>query len=190
MDSEAATIQRVLDGDGDGFRVLVDRYSQALFRLSYRMTGSEADAEDVVQETFVRAYRNLTQYDGRANFNSWLYRIASNCALDLMAARKRRAAEPLEGDADRPGPIAVAASEQPSPERSAMSGQIGERLTAAMAQLSPQERTAFVLRHYEDFSIEEIGSSLGVGISAAKHSIFRAVQKLRRALQPVMGRTQ
>ena len=69
-ESDGAAIRRVLDGDGDGYRVLVERYSPAVFRLAYRMTGTEPDAEDIVQETFLKAYRNLKNYDGRASFST------------------------------------------------------------------------------------------------------------------------
>lgn len=184
VDTDTVAIQRVLDGDGDGFRVLVDRYSQALFRLAYRMMGSEADAEDVVQETFVRAYRNLASYDGRASFSTWLYRIATNYSLDLLEARKRRGQAPLEDEEGAGASRVIAAT--PAPDRQAMSGEISRRLNAAMAQLSARERTAFVLRHFEEQSIYEISQTLGIGESATKHSVFRAVQKLRQALRPVV----
>lgn len=184
VDTDAVAIQRVLSGDGDGFRVLVDRYSQALFRLAYRMMGTEADADDVVQETFVRAYRNLATYDGRASFNTWLYRIATNYSLDMLEKRKRRSQQSLDDEEGVGAPALAAVA--PPPDRQAMSGEISRRLHAAMAQLSANERTAFVLRHFEEQSIQEISQTLGIGESAAKHSVFRAVQKLRQALRPVV----
>ena len=73
-ESDSVAIERAVAGDGDGFKVLVERYSQLVFRLAYRMTGSESEAEDVVQETFLRAFRSLSSYDGRSSFSTWLYR--------------------------------------------------------------------------------------------------------------------
>src|ERR1041385_4359215 len=88
--TDAAIVARARAGDADAFRVLVERHSRALFRLAFRMTGNESDAEDVVQETFLRAYRQLSKFDDRASFGTWLYRIAANCSLDLIRVRKRR----------------------------------------------------------------------------------------------------
>src|SRR6476661_7176191 len=90
-ESDAAAIALALAGDSDGFRILVDRYSRGVFRLAYRMTGNEFDAEDVVQETFLRACRQLTSYESRSSFSTWLYRIAANYSLDLIRSRKRHA---------------------------------------------------------------------------------------------------
>jgi RNA polymerase sigma-70 factor (ECF subfamily) len=180
-----AAVARARAGDSDGFRLLVERHSRNVFRLAYRMTGNEQDAEDIVQETFLRAYRQLNRYELRSTFGTWLYRIAANCSLDLIRARKRTPeVRPAEDDKDVMDTFAAAA---PGPDRLAMSGEIQRRVAAAMAELSQQERTAFVLRHFEGLPIDDISNMLGVGANAAKHSIFRAVQKLRRALEPVVS---
>ncbi len=88
--SDDAAVAQARAGNTDAFRVLVERHSQSVFRLAFRMTGNEQDAEDLVQETFLRAYRQLGKFDGRASFGTWLYRIAANCSLDLIRSRKRR----------------------------------------------------------------------------------------------------
>src|SRR5215471_14183491 len=88
--SDETAVARARSGDADAFRVLVERHSRPLFRLAFRMTGNEQDAEDVVQESMLRAYRQLNKFDERASFGTWLYRIAVNCSLDLVRARKRR----------------------------------------------------------------------------------------------------
>ena len=185
--SDAAAVAQVRAGETDAFRVLVERHSRSVFRLAFRMTGNEQDAEDLVQETFLRAYRQIGKFDGRATFGTWLYRIAANCSLDLIRARKRREVQPAPVD-DESHEIAVAvAAGEPTPDRVAFSGELRQLLVPAMASLSPMERTAFVLRHYEGMGIEEIGSALGVRSGAAKHCVFRAVQKLRRALEPAVS---
>src|SRR5438067_10992248 len=88
--TDAAFVAKARSGDADAYRVLVERHSRALFRLAFRMTGNEQDAEDVVQESFMRAYKQLGKFDQRASFGTWLYRIAMNYSLDLVRARKRR----------------------------------------------------------------------------------------------------
>jgi RNA polymerase sigma-70 factor (ECF subfamily) len=82
-ESDAAAVARACAGDAEAFRVLVDRYSRKVFRLAYRMTRNEHDAEDVVQEAFLRAYRRLKQFESRSSFGTWIFRIAVNAALDL-----------------------------------------------------------------------------------------------------------
>jgi RNA polymerase sigma-70 factor (ECF subfamily) len=154
------------------------------------MTGNEQDAEDVVQETFLRAYKQIRQFDGRSSFSTWLYRICSNCSLDLIRARKTREKqrEPLGEKVT--SWIDTIAAREPDPERLTHSGQITRLLKPALEQLSEMERVAFTLRHFEGCDVEEIARTLGVQQNAAKHSVFRAVQKLRRALEPAWGVTR
>jgi RNA polymerase sigma-70 factor (ECF subfamily) len=184
QDSDGAMIAQALEGDRDAFRVLVERHSRAVFRLAFRITGNESDAEDVVQESFLRAWRQLHRYEARAGFGTWMYRIASNYALDLVRARRRRSSEELVE-----GTLAFA-SDGPLPDRLAFSAEVRRRLETVMATLTPQERLAFTLRHMEGQSIEEIGAVLGTAANATKNSIFRAVQKLRKGLGPAVGATQ
>src|SRR3954452_18419890 len=87
--TDVAAVSRARDGDAEAFRLLVERHSRAIFRVAWRMTGNQHDADDVVQEAFLRAYRQLDAFEERANFSTWLHRIAVNCALDLLRARKR-----------------------------------------------------------------------------------------------------
>jgi RNA polymerase sigma-70 factor (ECF subfamily) len=189
MEVEAGgAVERARSGDSDAFRLLVEQHSRAIFRLAYRMTGNEEDAEDVVQETFLRAYRQLDKYEARSSFSTWLYRIASNYSLDLIRMRKRHEDKRERGsDQDQRDILQSIPVDTPGPDRIVYSGQIKDRVNVALNELSAQERTAFVLRHFEGLSIEEIGESLGTGANATKHSIFRAVQKLRRSLEPLVG---
>jgi RNA polymerase sigma-70 factor (ECF subfamily) len=147
--TDLAIVARARLGDADAFRALVERHSRPLFRLAFRMTGNQQDAEDVVQESFLRAWRQLGRFDERASFGTWLYRIATNCSLDLMRGRKRRPAVSDEED-----PVLALPSGDPTPERVAM-------------------------------GMEDVGRVLGCQPGAAKHSVFRAVRKLRRALEPL-----
>lgn len=187
-DADAAAIGIAKAGDSDGFRTLVQRHSRGVFRLAYRMTGNEFDAEDVVQETFLRAYRQLDQYESRSSFSTWIYRIATNYALDLIRSRKRhvdkRVASSPEGE---PDVLDQMKSPDPGQDRIYYSSQVRLKLSEALEELSHQERTAFLLRHFEGKSIDEIGAVLSLGNSATKNSIFRAVRKIREALEPVVS---
>lgn len=187
--SDREAVEQTCAGDTDAFRVLVERHSRNVFKLGYRMTGNEQDAEDVVQETFLRAYRQLKTFDGRASFGTWIFRVAANYSRDLIRARRRRE-DPLVFAAaagDGNDPVESVATESPAPDRLAFSGQIQEILVPAMDSLTPMERAAFVLRHFEGQCMEEIGEALGIQANAAKQSVFRAVQKLRRALEPAVS---
>jgi RNA polymerase sigma-70 factor, ECF subfamily len=180
-------VTRARGGDTYAFQVLVERHSRALFRLSFRMTGNQQDAEDVVQESFLRAYKQLAKFDERASFGTWLYRIAVNCSLDLVRSRKRRNEHMAPEDSEMEDPVLSLPALEPTPDRMAMSGEVRERVAEAMKDLSASERTAFVLRHFEGMCIEEVSRVLGCQPGAAKHSVFRAVQKLRRALEPLVS---
>ena len=181
----AAVLARARQGDSEAFRLLVERHSRSVFHLAHRMTGNEQDAEDVVQESFLRAYKQLGRFESRANFGTWLYRIVANCSVDLMRAKQARHDQSRGDSLDET--VDLPAGDLPGPERLARSAEIERRVRAALAGLSPLERAAFTLRHYEGRTIDEIGRTLGLGTSAAKHSVFRAVKKLRVVLEPLRG---
>jgi len=181
--TDAAAVALARDGDSEAFRALVERHSRAVYRLAHRMTGSPQDAEDVVQETFLRAYKQLNRFESRANFGTWLHRIAVNCSIDLIRSRRHQEAAHDAADLEQFEGLAEDRVD-PSPERLMLSTQVQERVTGAMGSLSHMERAAFVLRHFEGQSIDEISRTLGLKANAAKHSVFRAVRKMRLALEP------
>ena len=170
--SDAELIGLIRAGDKDAYQYLVERHARTLFRVAYRITRNEGDSEDVVQESFLRAYRNLDRFDERASFGTWIQRIATNYSLDLVRRRKRLV------DTGNEMPEVVDGA--PSAERLLESTRIRETLERGMESLSEQEREAFLMRHIEGQSIPEISERLLIGTSAAKHSVFRAVEKLRR----------
>ena len=180
--TDVGVVNRARGGDAEAFRMIVERHSQPLFRVAYRMTGNEHDADDVVQETFLRAYRQIDSFEERANFGTWLHRIAINCALDLLRARGRL--DRHYGGDPETAEMTGAAKTEADQDRLLMSAELRKEVMAAMERLTGNERTAFVLRHFEGMPVEEIGRTLGIQVNAAKHTIFRAVRKLRASLEP------
>jgi RNA polymerase sigma-70 factor (ECF subfamily) len=189
--SDSMAVERTLAGDRDAYRVLVERHSRTVYRMAYRMMGNAHDAEEVVQESFLRAYQKLKQFAGNANFGTWVYRIAANYAIDRLRqrnideARREGPSKPCE-DSLEVDPLSQLRDMSPSPERLAGSAQLADRMKAALAELSPAERTAIVMRHWDGCGIEEIAVVLRSNSNATKNTVFRAVQKLRRALTPFL----
>jgi RNA polymerase sigma-70 factor, ECF subfamily len=187
--NDHALIRAVLSGDKNAYGALVARHSHVLFRAAYRITGNEADAEDAVQEAFLRGYRRLETFESRSNFGTWIYRIAVRCALDKIA-RRRRNESSWAADEDDPELEAVPVADPAAgPERLLLDGEMGALREQAMGGLTPTERGAFVLRHLEDCSMEEIGAALGIAPNAAKQAVYRAVHKLRRRLAVLRVKT-
>jgi RNA polymerase sigma-70 factor (ECF subfamily) len=182
--TEAAIVALARDGNSEAFRTLVDEHSRAVYRIAHRMTGNPSDAEDVVQETFLKAYRQLGRFESRANFGTWLHRIAVNCSIDLIRSRPHREAGHDTAALEDMSAADGRDSAHKTPERLMLSTEVQERISTAMSALSQRERAAFVLRHFEGHSIEDISHSLGLKANATKHSIFRAVRKMRAALEP------
>src|SRR5881398_3671933 len=173
-ESDAIAVERTLAGDREAFRVLVERHSQSVFRLAYRMTGNQHDAEEVVQEAFLRAYQKLEQFAEKANFGTWVYRIAANYAIDRMRQRRtedsRRETPRVEdGDGMDNDPVNRVQDEAPTPERLTQSLELRKQMEQALAALSEAERTAFVMRHWEGCGIEEIAGVLKSSSNATKN---------------------
>jgi len=181
---EARWVARASAGDAAAFRSLVEAHSSALFRVCARITGDKALAEDAVQEAFFNAYRHLGEFDGRSAFSTWLHRIGVNAALEQMRKRQR-VESALPEDEDAREALAGALDAPPGPERHAASGEIRRDIERELARMSAIERAAFVLRHHEGQSLEEISATLSLSISASKQAIFRAVRKLRATLETV-----
>jgi RNA polymerase sigma-70 factor (ECF subfamily) len=190
--TDAGVVAQVLAGDRDAFRVLVERHSRSIFRVAYRMTGDTQDAEEIVQETFLRAYKSLDRFELRSNLGTWLYRIAVNRTLDFLSARKTQMqakdayqiTDHLEAGEDRQVQLPA---QGPGPERLLLSLEVKTKIAGALGLLTPAERVAFTMRHMDGQSIEEISNVLGLKASAAKNTVFRAVQKLRQQLEPLAG---
>jgi RNA polymerase sigma-70 factor (ECF subfamily) len=188
-EADAIAIERTLAGDRDAFRVLVERHSATIFRLAYRLSGNHHDAEEIVQEAFLRAYQKLEQFASQANFATWVYRIAANYSIDRMRQKKKEDARrqapsaEMSDDVDQ-DPLRQIPDAAPTPERLTQSVELKREMETALQSLTPAERIAFVMRHCDGCGIEEIALALKSNSSAAKNTVFRAVQKLRQALEP------
>jgi RNA polymerase sigma-70 factor (ECF subfamily) len=176
---EADWIIRARRGDQAACRQLFEAHARAVYRVALRVLGDAALAEDAVQDCFINAFRALDQYDGRAPFGQWLKRIAINAAAGIV--RRRREFAPLNEDFA----ASVAAASADEPTRRGDAAMIQTRLRGALERLSPLERSAFVLRHLEQHSLDEIARALDSNANAIKQVLFRGVAKLRLALAPL-----
>ena len=177
--NDHAAVRAILAGDKEAYGALVVRHSHSLFRVAFRITGNEADAEDVVQEAFLSGYQKLESFEARSSFGTWIYRIAVRGALDRISRRPAVDSSRVAGSADPEQDEVQVADTAVRPDRLLLSGEIGALLQSALQRLTPAERTAFVLRHMEDCTAEEIAAALGIAPNAAKQAVFRAVKKLR-----------
>ena len=174
--SDAALIGRVLEGDVQAYGVLVARYRDRYARYAVHMLGNREDAEEVLQDSFVRAYRSLARCADRERFGAWLFRILANRCRTAGGRRGRHERVLVHDDA-----ALVAAAEGPVAERAAWR----EEIVRALARLDSDQREAFLMKHVEELSYEEMTEITGVGISALKMRVKRACDRMREMLQEV-----
>ena len=182
MTDEKLLIDRARTGDSAAFRQLVERSKITTYRLAYDLTGNRQDAEDLSQEAYIRAYRGLASFRGESKWSSWLHRITLNSFLDHKRAQKNNTVsydDEIEPNTEAPS----APGAQISPEKRAEAGVIQEHIERALACLSPTERSVFVLRHYHDKPLREIGEALSLAEGTVKVHLFRAVQRMQKHLE-------
>ncbi len=184
-EDEPLLVAAAKGGDTAAFEELVNRYERKIFRLTMNITRNREDAEDAMQDAFLKSYAHLKDFQGDSRFYTWLVRIAANEAL--MRLRKRRPNqfsldEPMQGDED----LMPRELEEwgPSPEQRYAQKEMQEILSGIIDQLDPDFRIVFVLRDIEDLSTEETASALGISVPAVKSRLLRARLKLRQKLNP------
>lgn len=181
---ESTLVARTREGDPRAFTDLVRRYEGKIFRLAQHITQNREDAEDVLQETFLKAYEHLDQFQGNSKFYTWIVRIAVNQAL--MKLRKRRSDKTVSIDESiDTGEDTVAreiAAWDPSPEERYSREELQAILTAAIDSLAPPYRAVFVLRDMEELSTEETADALDLSVPAVKSRLLRARLQLRDKL--------
>ncbi len=191
--TDEALAARAAAGDESAFEDIVHRYQGRVFRLASRLTGSETDAADVLQETFLRAYRALASFRGESRFGTWLYRIATNAALAHRRARSRRPAESLEaflprfdgngGHLATPAALQVATRLDERIDRRVLA----EKARAGIERLPDLYREAFVLRDLEEMPTAEVAEVLGLEPAAVRQRVHRARLMLRGYLGDLAG---
>ena len=184
---EMALIREAQAGSRAAFDALVRQYEHQVLRLAMHLTGSEADAEDIYQEAFLKAYRYLGNFRFECSFYTWIYRIVTNLCLDQMRRRKTRREDHAVVTDHAGGEIDLLASvsdDRPfsNPARELDRKVMGEKIQTALTKLTPRERMVFELKHYQGLRLRTIGEMLNTTEETAKNTLFRATKKLRAQL--------
>ena len=181
-------VERVQSGDKQAFDVLVSKYQRRLMRLVSRLVHDPAEAEDVVQEAFIKAYRALRHFRGDSAFYTWLYRIGINTAKNFLVTQARRTPTSTENDAQQAEAFddGEHLRDINTPESMLASKQIIETVNAAMDMLPIELRTAIVLREIEGLSYEEISDIMACPIGTVRSRIFRAREVIAEKLRPLL----
>ena len=159
------------DGFGDAFEVLFQRYRERAYAIAYRISGNQADALDIVQESFALVFRKLGSFKGNSLFSTWLFRIVANCSIDHRRRRKAGVAPILLADEDPRSEVADAAA---GPREAASVQEVGEQVQEAIASLSPKLRAILALRYLEHMSYDELAATLEISIGTVKSRLARA----------------
>lgn len=184
---EHEVLRAIQNGDTEAFAYFVTTYQKRIYRLAYSLLRDSADADCVTQDVFVKAYKAIADFKEESAFETWLTRIAINTVRDRVRRKKPVVSfSQLSGGGDEDGP-AIPRGFDPtdgtSPERDMMSRDIRRRIAEAMVDLSPRQRSVFILKHYEEKTIAEIGAATGLDDGTIKSHLFRAARKLRARLE-------
>lgn len=181
---ESALVARAREGDLAAFNELVNEYSRKIFRLAKHITQNDEDAEDVLQETFLKAFEHLGKFQGQSKFYTWIVRIAVNESLMKLRKRKSDRTVPLDEPVDTGEDTVVReiAVWHENPEKQYSQEELATILDEAVQSLRPAFRTVFVLRDIEELSTEETAEALGISIPAVKSRLLRARLQLREKL--------
>lgn len=179
--SDQSLIERTLSGDSAAYAVLVERFQRKVFRVALAIVRDETEADTVTQDTFVQAYLNLAKFQGRAEFETWLTRIAINRSRDVLRRRRFVSLFVISEDGDE-HMIIEPVDDRPDAERQILSSQLRIAINRAEKTLSAQQKVVFRLRHYENLSLEEIATHLGLRAGTVRAHLFRAIHKIREQL--------
>ena len=187
---DSSLLREAQGGDKAAFEELVRRYDRAVLRLALHLTGSEQDAQDIYQEAFLRAYRNLPRFRFECSFYTWIYRIVTNLCLDHLRKKHLHSQEVstivLEnGKEEELVNLMPVQDPGSSPERSFAGRELGECIVRALLRLSPRERMVFELRHYHGLRLRTVAGILNTTEGTIRNTLFRATQKLRMQLADV-----
>ena len=178
---ELTIIEQAINGDKMAFRSIVIHYGKIVNSIAYRYTHNEATAEDITQETFIKAFKALSKYKQEAKFSTWLFRITTNASIDyIRKAKKLNTTDSIEQNSEH--------FNIPEPQTQ-FSEQLdlNQQIHNALGGLTETERLAFTMKHHQGYSIQETAKQLRINNNACKQTIFRAVQKLRKQLTPLVS---
>ena len=170
-------------GDFDAFRRLVEEHQRRIFVVAVDYTSNRADAEDIVQEVLVKAFRSIKKFKGQSSFGTWLYRITVNTCLDFRRKQRVRQTQSLEESQV----VQWVSDEGPGPEQQARASRVVEEIRRATLTLTPRERTVFIMRHFEQMTTREVATILDRSEGTVKNLLFRAIRKLRDELVHYKG---
>lgn len=174
-------IERTLAGDGHAFGMIVERFQRKIFRTARAIVRDDSEADTITQDTFVQAYTHLARFEGRAELETWLTRIAINRSRDSLRRRRFVSLFRLNDEGETEA-IIEPVDERPDPERQMLGSEIRNAIVKAERGLSSQQKTIFRLRHYENLSLEEIADHLGLRAGTVRAHLFRAIHKVRKEL--------
>lgn len=180
--TDVELVARSVAGDADSFNQLIHRWERPIYALAYRVIGRDEDARDVVQETFLRAFRALPGFKGQAKFSSWLYRIALNLCRDWIRRQKRT---PVVAAPEGVDVIELASAQGPveSIEDLVARNQLSASVAVAMQKLPEEQRTAIILKEYHGLTFQEIADLQGCPLSTVKTRLYQGLSVLRRDLE-------
>ena len=180
--SDRDLIERTLAGDGAAFGTLVERFQRKIFRVAFAIVRDETEADTITQDTFIQAYTHLGKFEGRAELETWLTRIAINRSRDAL--RRRRFVSLFTGrdDDGEHEYVIEPVDERPDAEQEMLASQLRTAIERAETKLSAQQQVIFRLRHYEDLSLEHIAEHLGLRSGTVRAHLFRAIHKIRKEL--------
>lgn len=182
-------VERVQRGDKKAFELLVSKYQRKLLRLVSRLVHDQAEAEDVVQEAFIKAYRAMANFRGDSAFYTWLYRIGINTAKNYLVTQRRRAPTSTDADIEEAETFVDADGLRDinTPESMLATKQIAATVNSAMASLPEELRNAITLREIEGLSYDEIAEAMACPIGTVRSRIFRAREAIAEKLRPLIG---
>ena len=188
MDQELELIEHARGGDKAAFKELVTKYKKLVYYLAYDITRCKEDAEDISQETFIKAYRSLKNFRGDSKFSSWLYTITYNTCLTYKSTKSYSAmktSENIEEVADREHPVTI--SREVGPEKSTETGFMKRHIEKALEKLSHKEKTIFIMRNISEMPFNEIVEILKLKPGTVRSANFKALKKLRKHLAVYEG---
>ncbi|HIG11729.1 MAG TPA: sigma-70 family RNA polymerase sigma factor [Planctomycetes bacterium] len=176
---DANLVRNTLEGDSDAFQALVERYEVRLFAMVRHYTRNTMEIEDIVQDTFLKAYRRLDSFDHRSSFYTWIYRIATNTVLDVL---KRRGRSPVQAAPDPELLAEVAPCDVPSPSRDIEASELREITHEVLTHLPDIFRTTLIMREFDEMTYQEIADTLGISIGTVESRLFRARARFKDKL--------